>query len=98
MVLLLSLLIWNLIQRQMRMYLDKTKSAIECLDRRKTNRPTSYVLTTKFRYVQIMCCDNLRMLKKPLKPVQLAYLQALGLTEDIFTSSLPPPFPEKPIR
>lgn len=94
-ILLLSLLIWNLIQRQMRMYLDKTKSTIEGLDRRKTNRPTSYVLTTKFRYVQIIRCGNIRMLKKPLKPVQLAYLQALGLTEEIFISSLPPPFPKK---
>ncbi|MEW6260509.1 MAG: hypothetical protein AB1547_11485 [Thermodesulfobacteriota bacterium] len=92
------MLIWDLVQRQMRMYLDKTQSIIEGLDRRKTNRPTSYVLTTKFRYVQIMRCGNIRMLNKPLKPVQPAYLQPLGLTEDIFTSSLPLPFPEKPSR
>jgi hypothetical protein len=35
------------------------------------------------------------MLKKPLKPVQLDYLKALGLIEDVFTSSQPPPFSEK---
>ncbi len=94
-VLLLSLLVWNLIQRQMRMYLDKTQSTIEGLDRRKTSRPTSYVLTTKFHNVQIIRCGNIRMLKKPLTPVQQAYLRTLGLTEEIFISSLPPPFPIK---
>ena len=94
-VLLLSLLVWNLIQRQMRMYLDKTQSTIEGLDRRKTSRPTSYVLTTHFHNVQIIRCGNIRMLKKPLTPVQQAYLRTLGLTEEIFISSLPPPFPIK---
>lgn len=94
-VLLLSLLIWNLMQRQMRMYLDQTNSSIEGLDRRKTSRPTTYAMTTHFRSVQIIRYGNVRMLKKPLKPVQLDYLKALGLTEDIFTSSQPTPFPGK---
>ncbi len=58
-------------------------------------RPTYYVLTTKFHNVQIIRCGNIRMLKKPLTLVQQAYLRTLGLIEEIFISSLPPPFPIK---
>jgi len=97
MVLLLSLLIWNLIQRQMRMFLEKTDSTIEGLNRRKTTRPTTYAMLTHFRSVQIIRHGNVRILKKPLKPVQKDYLQALGLSEAIFTSTKPPPPPEKSI-
>ena len=95
MALCLAESLMNLIQRQMRMYLDKTNSTIEGLDRRKTSRPTTYAMLTHFRSVQIIRYDDVRMLKKPLKPAQLDYLKALGLTEDIFTSTKPPPFPEK---
>jgi len=90
MILLLSLLIWNLMQRQMRQYLEKTNSTLEGLDRRKTNRPTSYMMTTKFRNVLILSSGQSRILKKPLSPVQRNYIKALGLTEEIFVTSQPP--------
>lgn len=91
MILLLCLLIWNLMQRQMRQYLDKTNSTLEGLDRRKTNRPTPYMMTTKFRNVLILRSGQSRILKKPLSPVQRAYITALGLTEAIFVNAQPPP-------
>jgi transposase len=91
MVLLLCLLIWNLMQRQMRQHLEKTKSTIEGLDRRTTTRPTSYMMTTKFKHILILKAGQSRILKKPLSPAQRAYIKALGLTEEIFTSTHPPP-------
>jgi len=91
MILLLCLLIWNLMQRQMRQHLEKTNATIEGLDRRKTTRPTSYMMTTKFSNILILKVDQSRMLKKPLSPTQQAYIKALGLTEEIFTSMHPPP-------
>lgn len=91
MILLLCLLIWNLMQRQMRQHLEKTNSILEGLDRRKTNRPTSYMMTTKFKYVLILKVGQARKLKKPLSATQTAYLTALGLTESIFTSIHSPP-------
>lgn len=91
MILLLSLLIWNLMQRQMRGYLAETNSTIEGLDRRKTNRPTSYAMTTKFRKILILKVGQERILKKPLSDTQRAYLKALGLTEDVFINLHPPP-------
>lgn len=91
MVLLLCLLIWNLMQRQMRQHLEKTKSTLEGWDRRTTNRPTSYMMTTKFNNILILKAGQTRRLKKPLSLTQQAYLKALGLTEAIFTSTHPPP-------
>lgn len=57
--------------------------------------PDAVVAQQINRSIQIVRYDNVRMLKKPLKPTQLDYLKALDLTEDIFTSSQPPPSPEK---
>jgi len=91
MILLLSLLIWNLMQRQMRRHLKETGSTIEGLDRRKTNRPTSYAMTTKFKNVLILKAGQARILKKPLSSTQRAYLKALGVTEEVFTTAQPPP-------
>jgi transposase len=91
MVLLLCLLIWNLMQRQMRQYLEHSNSTLEGLDRRKTNRPTSYAMTTKFCNILILRIGHSRRLKKPLSSIQSGYIKALGLTEDIFTSVRLPP-------
>lgn len=92
MILLLCLLIWNLMQRQMRQYLKETDSTLEGLGRTKaTTKPTSYMMTTKFRYVPILKVGQARKLKQPLTATQKAYLAALGLTEAIFTSIHSPP-------
>jgi transposase len=91
MILLLCLLIWNLMQRQMRRHLEKNKSLIEGWDRRSTDRPTSYMMTTKFRNILILKVGQTRVLKKPLTLTQQAYLKALGLTEAIFIATHPPP-------
>jgi transposase len=91
MILLLCLLIWNLMQRQMRQYLEKNNSTIEGLDRRATNRPTSYIMTTKFTNILILKAGKSRILKKPLSVVQRSYLTALGLKETIFISTHSPP-------
>jgi transposase len=90
MILLLCLLIWNLMQRQMRQHLDENNSSIEGLDRRKTICPTSYVMTTKFSHI-ILKVGQSRMLKKSLSLTRQAYIKALGLTEKIFTSGHQPP-------
>lgn len=91
MILLLALLIWNLMQRQMRRHLEETGSTIEGLDRRKTNRPTSYAMTTKFSNVLILKAGQSKILKKPLSTTQRAYLKALGVAEEVFTTAHPPP-------
>jgi transposase len=91
MILLLCLLIWNLMQRQMRRHLEKNESTLEGWDRRSTDRPTSYMMTTKFRNIVLLKVGQTRILKKALTPVQQAYIAALGLTEAIFTDPRSPP-------
>ena len=90
MVLLICLLIWNLMQRQMREHLEKHQSKLEGWDKRPTQRPTSYMMTTKFKYIHIFKVGQSRVLKKPLSSVQKDYLTALGLTENIFICARAP--------
>lgn len=91
MVLLTCLLIWNLMQRQMRRYLEQTATTIEGWDRRPTDRPTSYMMTTKFRGILVLKHGDARVVKPALSPVRLRYLTALGLTPQVFTNPRAPP-------
>jgi transposase len=83
-VLLIALLIWRLMERCMRQYLDTTKSNITGWKNRPTNRPTSFMMTTKFISILVAKAGKRRQLVKPLKPVQLEFLQALNVNPDVF--------------
>lgn len=84
-VLLLSLLIWRLIERCMRQYIKSTGKTITGWKKRPTKRPTSFMLTTKFLEITVFKLGSKRQLARPLKPVQLEFLKALNLKPDIFT-------------
>ena len=83
-VLVISLLIWRLIERCMRQYLDKTKSEITGWKKRPTKRPTSFMMTTKFLSILVARAGKRRQLVKPLKPVQREFLQAMGINTEVF--------------
>jgi len=84
-VLLISLLIWRLMERSMRQYVETNDCELPGWVRRKTKKPTSFMMTTKFSSVIVVAFGTRRQLAKPLKPVQLEYLKALGVTADTFT-------------
>jgi len=84
-VLLLSLLIWRLMERSMRQYIESTGSTITGWKKRPTKRPTSFMMTTKFLEILVLKSGSKRQLARPLRPVQLEFLQALNLSPDIFT-------------
>lgn len=84
-VLLLSLLIWRLMERCMRQYIESTGSTITGWKKRPTKRPTSFMLTTKFLEITVFKLGSKRQLARPLRPVQLEFLKALNLKPDIFT-------------
>ena len=86
-VLLLSLLLWRLIEYSMRQYVEKTNNDLPGWEKRRTQRPTSFMLLTKFSGVIIVKIGNHRQLNKPLSTQQKEYLAALGLKEDIFLKS-----------
>jgi transposase len=83
-ILLIALLIWRLMERCMRHHLDKTDTEITGWKNRPTKRPTSFMMTTKFLSVLVVKSGSQRQLVKPLKPVQLEYLQALNVNPEVF--------------
>lgn len=85
-VLLISLLIWRLMERSMRQYVETNECTLPGWVRRKTKKPTAFMMTTKFSSIMVITIGRHRQLVKPLKPFQLEYLKALGVTTDVFTT------------
>jgi transposase len=84
-VLLISLLIWRLMERSMRQYVETNDCTLPGWVRRQTKKPTTFMMTTKFTSVMVITIGLHRQLAKPLKPFQQEYLTALGVTADAFT-------------
>jgi transposase len=84
-ILLISLLIWRLMERSMRQYVETNDDELPGWLRRKTRKPNAFMMTTKFTSVMVISIGNHRQLAKPLKSFQLAYLKALGVTAEAFT-------------
>ena len=84
MVLLISLLIWRLIERSMRQYIEQKQTTMTGWVRRRTKRPTSFMMSTKFHTVLVIKSGKHRQLAKPLNPVHLEYLKALDVQPEVF--------------
>ncbi len=86
-ILLISLLIWRLMEFEMRRHLQRTDSTLPGWDNKPTRRPTAYMVTIKFKGLLILKHSVHRRLARPLSEVQQAFLRALGLQENIFTGT-----------
>jgi transposase len=84
MILLISLLIWRLIERSMRQYIEQNQTTMTGWVKRRTKRPTSYMMSTKFHTIHVLKLDKHRQLAKPLNSVHLEYLRALNVQPDVF--------------
>ncbi|MFO7688327.1 MAG: transposase, partial [Desulfobacterales bacterium] len=84
-VLLISLLIWRLMERSMRQYVEDNDCTLPGWVRRKTKKPTAFMMTTKFTSIMVITIGQHRQLAKTLKPFHQEYLKALGVTADAFT-------------
>jgi transposase len=84
MILLISLLIWRLIERAMRQYIEENKTTMSGWVKRRTKRPTSFMMTTKFHTLLVIKSGAQRQFAKPLRPVQLEYLKALDIDPEVF--------------
>jgi len=82
-ILLVSLLVWNLMEHVMREYLKRTDSTIPGWDRKPTQRPTSFMMTTKFKGVLVVELNGTWHFTAPLTPERQQYVHALGLTEEL---------------
>ena len=84
-VLLISLLIWRLMEHSMRQYVEDNDCTLPGWVRRQTKKPTAFMMTTKFTSIMVITIGQHRQLAKTLKPFQQEYLKALGVTADAFT-------------
>jgi len=84
-VLLVSLLIWRLMERSMRQYIEINDCTLPGWVRRKTKKPTAFMMTTKFGSIKVITIGLHRQLAKPLKQSQREYLDAMGVSEEVFT-------------
>jgi transposase len=84
-ILVISLMVWRLMERTMRGSLKESKSTITGWDKRQTSRPTSFMMRIMFLSVLVLSTDSGRFLVNPLNSVQSDYLKILGLPPEIFT-------------
>src|SRR5262249_10918575 len=79
-VLLLSLLLWRLMERQMRAHVASTGRPLTGWDKKPTERPTAFMRLTKCAGVLVCKVGPQRQLARPLSAVQQQYLVALGVS------------------
>ena len=91
-ILLISLLVWNLIEQCLRQHVEQTGRPLPGWDRKDTLRPTTFMMTTTFAGLQIVRIGRIYRLAQPLRSDQAAYLRALGLTlDDLLPVTTGPP-------
>ncbi len=83
-ILLLALLIWRLMERNLKLYVENTGKLLPGWKQRMTKNPTSFMMSTKFLNIIVITIGNQRKLARPLNKVQIKYLKALGVSPDIY--------------
>ena len=86
---LLALLIWRLMERTMRRHIETTGTALTGWDKKATERPTSFMMVTKFAGVIVLKRGHHRQLAHPLSVIQQQYLSALDVPVACFTVARP---------
>jgi transposase len=85
-VLLLALLVWRLVERTLRVHVETTKNPLTGWDKKATQKPTAFMMMTKFSAVMVIKVGSQRQLAHPLSTVQQQYLLALGVPATYFTA------------
>ena len=80
-VLLISLMIWNLIEHTLRLHIKECEVTLPGWDKKPTKRPTAFMMSTKFVGLQAVRMAGICRLAAPLTDSQKRYLEALNLSE-----------------
>jgi transposase len=83
-ILLLALLLWRLVERALRVHVETTGSTLTGWDKKETQKPTAFMMMTKFAAVIVVKVGAYRQLAQPLSAVQQSYLSALGVPVSYF--------------
>ena len=78
-ILVTSPLIWRLMERSMRQYVEQTGEKLPGWKYKPTDRPASFMMTIKFMGLAVIKIGKERRLNKPLNSDQKAFLLALGI-------------------
>ena len=81
-VLLIALLIWNLIEHSLRLYIKENETTLPGWDKKETCRPTAFMMSTKFMGLTLVRVAKLCRFTSPLTDTQHLYLTALRLSEN----------------
>jgi transposase len=84
-VLLRALLLWRLVERTLRVHVETTETPLPGWDKKATQKPTAFMMMTKFAGVMVLKVEDQRQLVHPLSTVQQQYLRALGVPATYFT-------------
>jgi transposase len=84
-VLLLALLVWRLVERTLRVHVETTGKPLTGWDKKTTQKPTAFMMMTKFSALSVLKVGSQRQLAQPLSPIQQQYLLALGIPATYFT-------------
>jgi transposase len=85
-VLLLALLLWRLVERTLRVHVETTGQPLTGWDKKATQKPTAFMMMTKFAGVMVIKVGDQRQLAHPLSTVQQQYLAALRVPATYFTA------------
>jgi transposase len=80
-VLLISLMVWNLIEHTLRQHIKECETTLPGWDNKQTKRPTAFMMSIKFMGLQVVRVAGMCRLAPPLTDGQKRYLTALNLSE-----------------
>jgi transposase len=84
MILIIALMVWRIMERSMRLYLEQTQTMVPGWDNKPTSKPTSYMVTKVFYNIQTMLYKRKRYFLTPPNERQTSFLSALGLEAHVF--------------
>ena len=85
MVLVLALMVWRLMERSLRAWVNNTGEKLPGWNNQQTDRPTSFMVSTAMYGIQVLRTkDGLRHYIREPGQRPREYLQALGLDESVF--------------
>ena len=99
-ILLLSLLVYNLLEHVLRQHVERTGEALPGWpggrQPRPAWRPTTFMMRTKFSGIMLMKIGDQRVFANPLSAVQLRWIEALGMSSADFLKVPPADHPPQP--
>lgn len=84
MILIIALMIWRLMERSMRAYVENANTTLPGWDNRTTVKPTSFMMTTYMTGIMVAVIGKQRHMLRGPGSNQLVFLQSMGLGPPAF--------------